>query len=89
MLFDSNSALYEYLKRLGDRLRSSGEQSLAVLIEHAQAQALSTATEFLGESKIALLRIQAGSTVLTVKEREALSAAIAQLTSATNRWPQR
>lgn len=55
--FSSNRELYDYLLSLSSELKQRGASALSESVEFAIAQASSSSTEFVGESRIALRRV--------------------------------
>jgi hypothetical protein len=79
----SNQDFYGYLLRLADVLVERGSLGLAEDVRGAASQAAGMSTEFLGESRIALRRVQATEAgALRPPEREHLVAVIDQLDKA-------
>jgi hypothetical protein len=81
--FSSNRELYEYLVSFSLELKRRGILGLSDAVDFAIAQASSSSTEFLGETRIALRRIlseENGS--LTAQERSDVLDALAQLDEA-------
>jgi hypothetical protein len=84
--FSSNADLYSYLTWLRDLLLSRGAAQLADLVGIAARFASGMSTEFLGEARIALLKVQADhDNGLNDLERQGLHQALAQLDRALDR----
>lgn len=86
MYFSNNEDLYKYLLYLISILNERGRDDLSEKIEFASKQATSSATEFLGESRIAIKEVllRAG-TILNEKEKLDLTSALTQIGSALER----
>lgn len=83
MKLSSNQQLYEYLFFLISELKNAGDDMLAQTVAVAAAQASSTSTEFLGESRIALRQVLSQENgVLTQEGREDLMSVIDQISQA-------
>ena len=69
---NDNAELYEYLRLLSTRLEELGAKELAECVMHAsKTSACNVSTEFLGESRIALVRVmKEEGGVLTGQERD-------------------
>ena len=90
MYLNSNQDLYDYLTRLAEELRGRKATVLGDVLLHASAQAASSSTEFLGESRIALRRLlRDAEGVLSKSEQADVEDILKQLTAALNRWPQK
>jgi len=86
MYFSSNEDLYQYLLYLISILNERDRRDLSEKIKFASAQAASSATEFLGESRIALKEVLLNaSSVLNEKEKIDLASALAQIGNALER----
>jgi hypothetical protein len=76
----SNSELHRYLLQLADILAKRSMPVAADSVRRAATQSTGLSTEFLGESRIALVNaLEAGEESLTDEERNHLIAVIAQL----------
>jgi hypothetical protein len=86
MSLDNNRQLYDYLAAMGAKLNARGavELSRAVLAASRMAATIPD-TEFLGESRIALRRVENEQTVLTEDERLELLGVLRQLDEAFGR----
>jgi hypothetical protein len=86
MSLDNNRQLYDYLAAIGAKLNARGavELSRAVLTASRMAATIPD-TEFLGESRIALRRVENEQTVLTEDERLELLGVLRQLDEAFGR----
>jgi hypothetical protein len=81
--FSSNRELYDYLLSLSSELKQRGAAPLSEAVEFAMAQASSSSTEFIGESRIALRRVlREEHGVLSDSQLADLSDAIKQLDAA-------
>jgi hypothetical protein len=79
----SNRNLYDYLQFLSLKLEQRGATSLYEAITFACAQASSSSTEFIGESRIALRRVlNEEKGVLTDQERTDLLGILKQIDKA-------
>jgi hypothetical protein len=87
MKLSSNRELYDYLILLAGELENRGAHELAEGVRTASKTAPSIpTTEFLGESRIALRRVdQEGSQVLKEAERADLRDVLKQLNAAFDR----
>jgi hypothetical protein len=87
MRFSNNKELYDYLVALSAELLGAGSRELAEVVTTASRAARAIpATEFLGESRIALRRVLAEENGILSKEKHSeLLDALAQLDSALDR----
>lgn len=86
MYFSSNEDLYKYLLYLISILNERGRGDLGEKIDFARKQAASSATEFLGESRIALKEVlQKSEKSLNEQEKDDLASAIVQISDALGR----
>jgi hypothetical protein len=76
-----NAELYEYLRLLSTKLEERGAKELAESVAHAsRTSAGNMITEFLGESRIALVRVMKEERgVLTAQERGEMRDVLGQL----------
>lgn len=82
----SNKDLYEYLQFLSSILEKREATSLNTAITFALAQASSSSTEFIGESRIALQRVvNEEKQILSDQERGDLLGVLKQLDNALDR----
>lgn len=89
MILKSNQELYEYLVWLRAKLLDESAIDLANLISHAIGNASSMSTEFLGESKKALLSVvRSDHSGLTLEELTRAQGIIDQIAAALDRKPQ-
>ena len=86
MRLDNNRQLYDYLVAIGAKLNDRGAVELSRLVL-AVSRTVRTIpnTEFLGESRIALRRVENEQTVLTENERLELLDIVRQLDEAFSR----
>ncbi len=86
MRLDNNQQLYDYLVAIGAKLnaRDAMELSRVVLAAGRTAGGIPI-TEFLGEARIALRRVENEQTVLTENERLELLDIVRQLDEALSR----
>jgi hypothetical protein len=81
-----NKQLYDYLADIGAKLKARGSLELReAVLAASRTAAVIPNTEFLGESRIALRRVQNEQTVLTENERHELLDVLRQLDEAFNR----
>jgi len=86
MRLDNNRQLYEYLAAIGAKLNDRGAVDLSrVVLAASRTVATIPDTEFLGESRIVLRRVQNEQTVLTENERLELLDVLRQLDEAFSR----
>jgi hypothetical protein len=86
MRLDNNQQLYDYLVAIGAKLNARGTVELSrVVLAASRTVAGIPITEFLGESRIALRRVENEQTVLTENERLELLDVVRQLDEAFNR----
>jgi hypothetical protein len=86
MRLESNRQLYDYLAAIGATLNSRGAVELSrIVLAASRTAAAIPVTEFLGESRIALRRVQKEQTVLTESERLDLLDVLRQLDEAFSR----
>jgi hypothetical protein len=83
---DNNQQLYDYLVALGAKLNAREAVDLSrVVLAASRTVATIPDTEFLGESRIALRRVETAQTVLTEDERLELLDIVRQLDEAFSR----
>lgn len=86
MYFSANEDLYKYLLYLISILNERDRGDLSEKMEFASRQAASSATEFLGESRIALKEVlQKAGGILNEKEKSDLTSALVQIGNALER----
>jgi hypothetical protein len=86
MRLDNNRQLYDYLAAIGAKLNARGSVDLSrVVLTASRMVATIPDTEFLGESRIALRRVENEQTVLTEDERLELLDIVRQLDEAFSR----
>ena len=86
MRLDNNRQLYDYLSAIGTELNARGAVELSrVVLAAARTVKGIPITEFLGESRIALRRVENEQTVLTENERLELLDVVRQLDEAFSR----
>ena len=86
MRLDDNRQLYDYLVAIGAKLNARGAVELSrVVLAASRTVAGIPITEFLGESRIALRRVENEQTLLTENERLELLDVVRQLDEAFNR----
>jgi hypothetical protein len=86
MRLDNNQQLYDYLVALGAKLNAREAVDLSrVVLAASRTVATIPGTEFLGESRIALRRVETAQTVLTEDERLELLDIVRQLDEAFSR----
>ena len=86
MLLRDNQQLYDYLVAMSTRLNSRGAVELSRdVLAASRAAATIPVSEFLGESRIALRRVENEQTVLTDEECSDLRDVIRQLDEAFTR----
>jgi hypothetical protein len=82
----SNAELHRYLLQTAELLTLLGRAEQADKVRRAAAQGAGLGTEFLGESKIALLDVlRTSGNVMDVADRNRVAAVIEQLEKALNR----
>ena len=88
MRLDNNRQLYDYLVAIGAKLNDRGAVELSRLVLAASRTVRTIPnTEFLGESRIALRRVENEQTVLTENERLELLDIVRQVDEAfSRRW---
>lgn len=87
MRLDSNWQLYDYLIAIGVELNVRGAVDLSRAVFAASRMVTGMSTEFLGESRIVLRKVQNEGAVLTDDERLALLDVLRQLDDALDRRP--
>ena len=86
MRLDNNRQLYDYLMAIGAKLNARGAVELSrVVLAASRTAAGIPITEFLGESRIALRRVENEQTALTEDERLELLDVVRQLDEAFKR----
>lgn len=86
MQLENNRALYDYLVAIGAKLNARGAAELSHgVIGASHFVAGVPCAEFLGESRIALRRVENEEDVLTEDERSELADVLRQLDGAFNR----
>ncbi|MGB8731612.1 MAG: hypothetical protein WCC99_10235 [Candidatus Sulfotelmatobacter sp.] len=86
MRLENDKQLYDYLASIGAKLNTRGAAELgAVVMAASRHVAAVPSTEFLGESRIALLRVENEQTVLSEDERSELVDIMRQLDEAFSR----
>lgn len=86
MRLENNRQLYEYLAAIGAMLDTRGAVELSHVVLAASRMAAGIpVTEFLGESRIALRRVENEENVLTESEHLELLAVLRQLDEAFSR----
>jgi hypothetical protein len=86
MRLDNNRQLHDYLAAIGAKLNARGAVDLSrVMLAASRTVATLPDTEFLGESRIALRRVENEQTVLTEDERLELLDIVRQLDEAFSR----
>jgi hypothetical protein len=86
MRLENNQQLYEYLTAIGATLNSRGAVELSRVVLAASLTAAGIpVTEFLGESRVALRRVENEQNVLTETERLELAGILRQLDGAFSR----
>jgi len=86
MPLENNQQLYDYLAAIGAKLNARGAVQLSrVVLAASQTVATIPDAEFLGESRIALRRVENEQSVLTEDERLELLAIVRQLDEAFRR----
>ena len=86
MRLDNNQQLYDYLVALGAKLNAREAVHLSrVVLAASRTVATIPGTEFLGESRIALRRVETAQTGLTEDERLELRDIVRQLDEAFSR----
>jgi hypothetical protein len=86
MQLENNRQLYDYLAAIGATLKARGAVELSHIVLAASRTAAGIpVTEFLGESRIALRRVEHEQNVLTESERLELLDVLRQLDEAFSR----
>ncbi|HSZ03544.1 MAG TPA: hypothetical protein VK788_28870 [Terriglobales bacterium] len=86
MQLENNRQLYDYLAAIGATLNARGAVELSRIVLAARRTAAGIpVTEFLGESRIALQRVEHEQNVLTESERLELLDVLRQLDEAFSR----
>jgi hypothetical protein len=86
MRLENNRQLYDYLVAIGATLDARGAVDLRrIVLTASRTAATIPATEFLGESRIALRRVENEQNVLTESERLELLDVLRQLDEAFSR----
>jgi hypothetical protein len=86
MRLENNRQLYEYLATIGGKLNARGAVELSrVVLAASRTAAGIPVTEFLGESRIALRRVEKEESVLTESEHLELLDVLRQLDEAFSR----
>ncbi len=86
MRLENDKQLYDYLASIGAKLNTRGAAGLgAVVMAASRHVAAVPSAEFLGESRIALLRVENEQTVLSEDERSELVDIMRQLDEAFSR----
>ena len=82
----NNSELYTYLVELFGKLESCGAESLSATVLAASRQSASSSTEFLGESRLALMKVyQSSEMFLTNADRVEIQEVLQQISTALDR----
>jgi len=86
MRLENNQQLYDYLASIGTKLSARGAVELSRIVMMASHYAGTVpATEFLGESRIALRRVEKEQNVLTQDEHLEVADVVRQLDEAFGR----